>query len=107
LDIADAGLPRPEVQWSVVEDGVEIWRLDLAYPAHLVAIEYDGEEFHRRTKAQIEHDRRRHRWLHQHGWTVIVVTKDDLRDGQWLSRLREALAPQTRRFRWELGRPYN
>lgn len=107
LDIADAGLPWPEVQWSVIEDGVEIWRLDLAYPAHLVAIEYDGEEFHRRTEAQIEQDRLRHRCLRELGWHVIVVTKDDLRKGQWLIELREALAPQTRRFRWELGRPYN
>ena len=107
LDIADAGLPRPEVQWSVVEDDIEIWRLDLAYPEHLVAVEYDGEEFHRLTEAQIEHDRRRRRWLRDHGWNVIVVTKDDLRDGHWLTRLREALQPQTRRFRWELHRPYN
>jgi len=107
LDIADAGLPRPEMQWSVIEDGVEKWRLDLAYPDHLVAIEYDGEEFHRRTDAQIERDVCRRRWLREHGWNVIVVTKHDLRDGKWLERLRDALLPQTQRFRWELGRAYN
>jgi len=107
LDIADAGLPRPEVQWWVVEDGVELWRLDLAYPDPKVAVEYDGEEFHLRTREQIAHDSRRRRWLREHGWTVIVVTKEDLRaqaDAAWIQRLREALAPQTWRFRWEPGR---
>ncbi|MGN6721112.1 MAG: DUF559 domain-containing protein [Marmoricola sp.] len=84
-----------------------MWRLDLAYPDHKVAVEYDGEEFHRRTQAQLEHDIQRRRWLRGHGWTVIVVTKDDLRsqaNEAWLQRLRDALAPQTRRFRWEQGR---
>ena len=109
LEIVDAGLPRPEVQWWVVEDGVALWRLDLAYPEQKVAVEYDGEEFHRRTHDQIEHDARRRHWLRAHGWRVIAVTKDDLRNGpdvRWLKSLREALAPQTRRFRWELRHGY-
>lgn len=110
LEIADAGLPRPEVQWWVIEDGVALWRLDLAYPDHKVAIEYDGAEFHRRTSEQIEHDARRRRWLRTRGWKVIVVTKEDLRNGPgatWLGALREALIPQTRRFRWEWRHGYN
>ena len=110
LEISDAGLPEPVLQWWVIEDGIELWRLDLAYPAHNVAVEYDGEDSHRRTTAQITHDRRRRRWLREHGWTVIVVTKDDLgarANSAWLQALREALAPQTRRFRWEIGRPDN
>lgn len=110
LEIADAGLPRPELQWWVIEDGIALWRLDLAYPNHRIAIEYDGEEFHRRTSKQVEHDERRRRWLRGRGWRIIVVTKDDLRggpDATWLRALREALAPQTRRFRWELRHGYN
>lgn len=110
LEIADAGLPRPEVQWWVVEDGAELWRLDLAYPDHKIAVEYDGEQFHRQTTAQIAHDSQRRRWLREHGWTVIVVTKADVRaqaDAMWVQRLREALTPRTRRFRWEQGRQYS
>ena len=109
LEIGDAGLPRPELQWWVVQDGVALWRLDLAYPDHKVAVEYDGEEFHRRTEAQIAHDAERRRWLRHHGWRVIVVTKTDLRQGAdaaWLEQLRDALASKTSRFRWELGRPH-
>ena len=40
------GLPLPELNWWVSEDGVPTYRLDLAYPHATVAIEYDGEEFH-------------------------------------------------------------
>jgi hypothetical protein len=106
LVILDAGLPSPEVQWWVVEDGVELWRLDLAYPDQKVAVEYDGEEFHLRTEEQRAHDVQRRRWLADRGWVLIVVTKADLRAPEpvWLQRLRDALAPQTRRFRWEAGR---
>lgn len=107
LTVHDAGLPAPDLQWSIIEDGIEIWRLDLAYPSHKVAVEYDGEEFHRRTRTQISRDRERRRWLCEHGWTVIVVTKEDLTSPEWVDALREALASQTHRFRWELGRGYN
>ncbi|MGN6161077.1 MAG: hypothetical protein ACTHOG_05170 [Marmoricola sp.] len=109
LTLHDAGLPEPTLQWWVLEDGVPIFRLDLAYPEHKVAVEYDGEEFHRRTQEQIEADRHRRAWLAQRGWTVIVVTSTELGGGhedEWLSRLREALRPQTQRFRWELGKPH-
>ena len=105
LDIDDAGLPAPELQYWVIEDGREIYRLDLAYPAHRVAVEYDGEEFHARSEAQIQADIERRAWLRQRGWLVIVVTKADIGpDALWIRQLREALQPQTRRFRWELGR---
>lgn len=110
LAIADAKLPPPTLQWWVIEDGVQMFRLDLAYPDHKVAVEYDGEDFHRRKRAQIESDRRRRSWLRQRGWFVIVITKSDLSGSSaddWLEQLREALLPQTRRFRWELGRPHS
>lgn len=106
LDIADAGLPPPEVQWRIVVGGEELWRLDLAYPDFKIAIEYDGFDFHRLTKEQIKHDAERRRWLREHHWTVIVITKETLNgpSSTWLDQLREALRPRTRRFRWESKR---
>jgi very-short-patch-repair endonuclease len=102
LDICLAGLPVPELQHRIEIDGVLLFRLDHAYPAHRVAVEYDGEEWHRRTDEQREHDRKRREWLRRHGWTVIVVDKDGVHDPsqRWLRDLREALRPRTRRLRW-------
>lgn len=46
LRLLDAGFPRPQAQWSVIDvDGIERW-LDLAYPEIKLAAEYDGLEFH-------------------------------------------------------------
>lgn len=42
----DAGLPKPEVQWSLTRDGLEVFRLDLALPDEGFAAEFDGRAFH-------------------------------------------------------------
>lgn len=93
MAMLDAGLPRPQLQWWVTVRGVPTYRLDLAYPAHRLAIEYDGREFHESPEQQAR-DRERRRWLRDHGWTVIVVTKDDfsgVRLDRWLDDVRRAL----------------
>lgn len=93
LEIADRGLPTPELQWWVDVDGVPTYRLDLAYPHARVAVEYDGEQFHSSPQAR-ERDRVRRQWLRDHGWTVIVLTKDSFRGegpDAWIQELREAL----------------
>jgi very-short-patch-repair endonuclease len=103
LEIHDAGLPAPVLQHWILIDGVPTYRLDLAYPKQRVAVEYDGEEFHRRTEEQKERDRERRKWLRDHGWTVIVIDKDGLTgpDAEaWLGELRSALRSRTRRLRW-------
>jgi very-short-patch-repair endonuclease len=103
IDLRDAGLPPPVVQHWIVIDGVPTYRLDLAYPKHKVAVEYDGEDFHRRTEEQKQHDRERRAWLRAHGWVVIVIDKDGIRaeDPQaWVREVRAALRSKTRRLRW-------
>lgn len=93
LVIHDAGLPPPVPQFWVVHRGVELFRLDLAWPKHRVAVEYDGE-WHEHTEAQRAADRLRRRWLREHGWKVIVVRRGDLGyegASQWLEDLRIAL----------------
>ncbi|QWF81468.1 endonuclease domain-containing protein [Amycolatopsis sp. CA-230715] len=51
-------------------------RLDLALEEDKVAIEYDGA-WHN-TPAQRAHDRRRRERLEEDGWTIIVITAEDL-----------------------------
>ena len=71
-----ADLPEPVVNHSVVVDGVERYRLDLAYVDHMVAIEYDGR-WHDRPDQRAKDEVRRAE-LRQMGWTVIVVKADGL-----------------------------
>jgi hypothetical protein len=103
LEILDAGLPAPVLQYWIEVDGVPTYRLDHAYPRHRVAVEYDGEEFHDRTVEQRRHDRERRAWLEEHGWTVIVVRKGDFSGAgsdRWLRDLRRALQPAYSNRRW-------
>lgn len=96
LAIHDAGLPGPELQFWVIVDGERRYRLDLAYPKLRIAIEYDGFEHHRRTQAQIERDIARRQWLHDHGWTVVIVRSGDFSGSaldRWLNEVRHALNP--------------
>lgn len=102
LEIIDAGLPCPEPQHWIDIDGIPTYRLDLAYPRIRVAVEYDGDEFHR-TEEQRRHDTERREWLMQHGWVVIVIRNGDFTDPglqRWLSELRAALRPTYSNRRW-------
>jgi hypothetical protein len=102
LALVDAGLPPPEVQVWVDRDGEPTYRLDLAYPAQRVAVEYDGEPFHGSPDAR-ERDRRRREWLREQGWTVIVVRNGDFSGPAlegWISRVREALDARYCNLRW-------
>jgi hypothetical protein len=105
IDILDAGFPPPEPQFSIKVNGVEKYRLDLAYPLWKIVVEYDGEEFHTSPEDRARDERRRD-WLRRRGWIVIVVTKDDFRrtsSGDWLVELRAALderMPRSRKPRY-------
>jgi hypothetical protein len=99
LAVHDAGLPPLVPQFWVLHHGKPVFRLDLAYPKHRIAIEYDGEEWHDSTQAQRDHDQARRHWLRDRGWTVIVVRRGDFSvEGRtrWLGELRDAL----RASRW-------
>ena len=93
IAILDADLPEPQLQYWVEEGGHPVYRLDLAYPHHKVAIEYDGREFHENRAAR-QRDQRRRRWLRERGWTVIVVTRDSFGTAArsaWLDEIRTGL----------------
>jgi len=102
LALLDAGLPGPELQWWVYVDGVPTYRLDLAYPRHRLAIEYDGAEFHEQP-ADRERDLARREHLRELGWTVIVVRSGDFTGNRldgWIAQVRDLLTNQSTNLRW-------
>lgn len=91
LIVAD-GLPEPGIQHEVFEGARLVARVDLAYPALKIAIEYEGDG-HRRSAAQWRRDIQRQRELEDLGWIVIRITELDLQDGgiALLRRIRNAI----------------
>ncbi|WP_324274028.1 DUF559 domain-containing protein [Blastococcus brunescens] len=73
-----ASLPRPVAQYVVHDAGRFVAQVDLAWPQHKVAVEYDGV-WHGEPR-QVGKDRRRLNRLTAAGWTVVFVTAADLRD---------------------------
>lgn len=49
------------------------YKIDIAIPKYMIAIECDGHEWHS-TPTQKEHDRKKDRFLRKSGWTVIRFT---------------------------------
>lgn len=80
LALLQHGLPCPEVNHAVHDRLLDHdLRIDLAYPEHKVALEYQGDH-HRTSRAQYRFDQTKRRHLQDMGWQVITVTSDDLRD---------------------------
>jgi hypothetical protein len=74
--IVDSGFPVPEVNWSLVgSDGIEVYRLDYAWPELRIAIEYNGYAAHAGRESE---DEARAEDLRRRGWIVIVVDAGDL-----------------------------
>ena len=91
LLIIAAGLPEPLVGYEVHDDGYFVGTPDLAYPAHKVAIEYEGE-VHRVDLRTFREDIDRRERFEDAGWRVIRVTADHLRKPHALiERIRYAL----------------
>ena len=75
LLLALAGLPSITTNLVVVVGSSE-FRLDLAFTAVKVAVEYDGR--HHDDPEQREADARRRQLLEAQGWVFVVVAKDQL-----------------------------
>ena len=74
------GLPEPGINVPMFDEtGGWIQDPDLSYEQERIAIQYDGG--HHLLPAQIFSDRRRDKAFEAAGWTVLVLTKDDLTDG--------------------------
>lgn len=75
-----ARLPEPEVNgWIVNHAGIAIARGDLVYRAYRVIVEYDGWH-HERDGRQRQRDHLRRERLEAAGWTVIVITVQDMKN---------------------------
>lgn len=69
---------NPEVQFRVYHAGRWVATVDLAFPYHRLAVEYDGV-WHG-TPLQVGSDRERLNRLHAAGWEIVFVTREHLRD---------------------------
>ncbi|TSD95083.1 DUF559 domain-containing protein [Skermania sp. ID1734] len=94
LLLLDGGVPTPELQFAVFDDfGVVRFYLDFAWPAFMLAAEYDGDEHHGNALA-VRRDKARVAWLQDRGWLIIPITADDVRrrPQQLLARILAHLA---------------
>jgi len=72
--IVDAGLPRPELEWDVLDsDARIITSLDLAWPDRLLAIELDSIRWHLNRKS-FEKDRQKRNRARLAGWMIHELT---------------------------------
>jgi Protein of unknown function (DUF559) len=76
LMLVFAGLPTPTVQHEVWSNREFVARLDLAYPALRLGIEYDGDQHRQRETFQA--DAVRANRLRLCGWTVLRFTANDV-----------------------------
>lgn len=78
LVMHDGGLPDPDLQHEIVDlDGIS-WRVDFAWPDAMLAVEYDGFEFHS-NKKDLRRDRHKRAALQELTWTVISFVDHDVR----------------------------
>jgi hypothetical protein len=100
LVIVAHGLPEPVVN-GPAHDRNHGWlaRVDLSYPDHRIAVEYQGDH-HRSDIGQWRRDISRTRALQAAGWTVIFATADDIAaPARLVGAIREALAAPDRDHR--------
>jgi len=101
--------PYPEPQRSVLGPQLQTWSLDLGVDELWFAVEYDGEEFHEGTEAEI-HDSERRTWIEENTpWMIRVVVKDNVFGRRadfdqllpgWIREARRTLGQRLTRDRW-------
>jgi hypothetical protein len=80
LLLIEAGFPRPHTQIPVLApDGYPRYFLDLGWPEHMVAVEYDGQQ-HRTDPVQYRTDVTRSEYIDGLGWRRIRVLAGHRRD---------------------------
>lgn len=93
LILVDAGLPEPDLDHDIYDDGGEfVGCVDLAYRKARIAIEYEGDH-HRTDAEQWARDIARHDRMVELGWRVIRVTRGEVfeRPSDLVTRVQTAL----------------
>ena len=81
LVLLQFGLPVPQTRHAITDPQTGYdYVVDMAYPQHQIALEYDGDH-HRRFRQQYLRDQHKRRRLRQMGCTVLEVFADDLWNG--------------------------
>ena len=75
LSLLEAGLPLPELNVDIFDDGRWLGNVDFVYRAFKVCIEYQSE--YHFEKEQFARDRVRISQLEEAGWIVIEISKED------------------------------
>jgi len=78
LVMIDGGLPPPVLQHELVDARGRWRRLDFAWPRHMVAAEYDSDEWHVGADA-LRRDREKFAALQDLGWLVVPIIANDVR----------------------------
>ncbi|WP_147572618.1 hypothetical protein [Cellulomonas massiliensis] len=99
-----AGLPAPETQVRVTTRLGTFWA-DLGWTDARLLLEYDGRVKYADPEVLVA-EKRRHDAIVEAGWTVLRVTKEDLRDGAALVRRVLARMPVPLRPRGHLAHPH-
>ncbi|MCV7257931.1 hypothetical protein [Mycobacterium shimoidei] len=82
LVMLDGGLPTPVLQYEILCNDRQVWRVDFAWPEYGVAAEYDGVDWHAGPEAFVR-DRRRTAALQEVGWAVVPIVAEDVRRRPW------------------------
>ncbi|HZU49726.1 MAG TPA: hypothetical protein VFA16_21100 [Mycobacterium sp.] len=82
LVMIDGGLPTPALQYEIVDNGRQVWRVDFAWPEYRVAAEYDGVDWHSGPEAFFR-DRRRTAALQELDWVAVPIVAEDVRRRPW------------------------
>jgi very-short-patch-repair endonuclease len=78
LAMLDGGLEEPVLQYQIIDRDGRVWRVDFAWPDRMVAVEYDGFDWHSSSEA-LRHDRQKRAALEELGWRVMSIVSDDVR----------------------------
>ena len=74
------GLPEPVTQYTILDHGRFVARVDGAYPDLRISLEYESADWHT-GKAALIRDSARRNAIVAAGWLPVAVTMEDLRTG--------------------------
>lgn len=78
LVMHDGGLVPPVLQYEIVDRNWQTWRVDFAWPDQMLAVEYQGYDWHSSPES-LRRDCQKRAALGEVGWTLLAIVSDDVR----------------------------